>query len=201
MSLILEQSKRQHEILNVAGGILMVSGMNGLTIKNLSIQMNISESAICRYFKNKEEIITAMLEKLANSMENELANCIRVSDPPQKRFKALFHAQFSFFQNHQHMVIAIFSEGLLMESNYTKNQIVKLLNLNMKYLMPILMEGQQKGVFINTITTEELMHIVMGAFRFRMLKWRIANFQFNINRYGGFMIQSLLTVIKRNECR
>jgi hypothetical protein len=120
-----------------------------------------------------------------------------VSDFPQKRFKALFHTQFAFFHKHQHLVIAIFSEGLLMENQYINIAIIKLLNLNMKYLMPILMEGQQKGDFINNITTEELMHIVMGAFRFRMLKWRIANFQFDINRYGGFMIQSLLTIITR----
>ncbi|HEY8661452.1 MAG TPA: hypothetical protein VIL78_20625 [Hanamia sp.] len=42
------------------------------------------------------------------------------------------------------------------------------------------MEGQQKGVFTNLITIEELMHIVMGTFRLQMFKWRIANFKFTL---------------------
>jgi hypothetical protein len=62
--------------------------------------------------------------------------------------------------------------------------------------MPIIMEGQQKGVFTNAITTEEIMHIVMGTFKLQMFKWRIANFQFDINRIGDNMIQSILTLIK-----
>lgn len=63
--------------------------------------------------------------------------------------------------------------------------------------MPVIMEGQQKGIFTNAITTEELMHIVMGTFRLQMFKWRIADFQFDIKRNGDNMLQSILTLIKK----
>lgn len=66
----------------------------------------------------------------------------------------------------------------------------------MKHLKPIILEGQQKKIFTNTITSDELMHIVMGTFRLQMFKWRIANFQFDIERNGHNMIQALLTLIK-----
>jgi len=58
------------------------------------------------------------------------------------------------------------------------------------------MEGQQKGVFTNAVTTEELIHIVMGTFRLQMFKWRIANFKFDIKRNGDNMLQSILILIK-----
>ena len=66
----------------------------------------------------------------------------------------------------------------------------------MKHLMPIILEGQQKKVFTDAITSDELIHIVMGTFRLQMFKWRIANFQFDIIRNGDSMIQSVLTLIK-----
>ena len=66
----------------------------------------------------------------------------------------------------------------------------------MKYLMPIIMEGQQKGVFTNAIATEELMHIIIASFRLQMFKWRLANFEFDILQSGNNMIQSILTVVK-----
>ena len=42
--------------------------------------------------------------------------------------------------------------------------------------MPIILEGQQKKVFTNSITSDELIQIVMGTFRLQMFKWRVANF-------------------------
>jgi hypothetical protein len=50
--------------------------------------------------------------------------------------------------------------------------------------MPIILEGQQKKVFTNSITSDELIHIIMGTFRLQMFKWRVANFQFDIIRNG-----------------
>ncbi len=50
--------------------------------------------------------------------------------------------------------------------------------------------------FTNTITTEEMMHIIMGSFRLQMFKWRIANFQFDIQRQGVAMLHAISTLIK-----
>jgi hypothetical protein len=82
------------------------------------------------------------------------------------------------------------------QSQVINEALLKLMNVKIKQLMPIIMEGQQKGAFTNTITTDELMHIIMGTFKLQMFKWRIANFEFDINRSGDNMVQSILTLIK-----
>jgi hypothetical protein len=69
------------------------------------------------------------------------------------------------------------------------------MGVKIKHLLPIILEGQQKNVFTNTITSDELMHIVMGTFRLQMYKWRVANFEFDIIRNGNNMIQSILSII------
>jgi hypothetical protein len=82
------------------------------------------------------------------------------------------------------------------QSQVINEALLKLMNVKIKQLMPIIMEGQQKGAFTNTITTDELMHIIMGTFKLQMFKWRIANFEFDIKRSGDNMVQSILTLIK-----
>jgi AcrR family transcriptional regulator len=186
---------RQLEIIEAAGKILTSSGVSGLTIKNLAKEMQFSESAIYRHFKSKEEIIVAMLNYLADSIDERLSNLNRTADPEAK-FTAMFDEQFRFFKDNPHFVVAVFSDGLMEESQLINETILKLMNVKMKHLMPIMMEGQQKGIFTNAITAEELIHIVMGTFKLQMFKWRIANFQFDINRIGGNMVQSILTLIK-----
>jgi len=186
---------RQLEIIEAAGKILTVSGVSGLTIKNLAKEMQFSESAIYRHFKSKEDIIVAMLNYLADSTDERLSN-LNSSSGPEETFKALFREQFRFFNDSPHFVVAVFSDGLMEESQLINQNILKLMNVKIKHLMPIIMEGQQKGIFTNAITTDELMHIIMGTFKLQMFKWRIANFQFDIKRNGDNMVQSILTLIK-----
>ncbi len=190
-----ELSERQLEIVEAAGRILTSSGVSGLTIKNLAKEMKFSESAIYRHFTSKEEIIIAMLTFLAESIDQRLSNIIGSSDPKDK-FIAMFREQFRFFDLHPHFVVAVFSDGLMEETQRINDAILNLINVKMKHLMPVIMEGQQKGIYTNALTAEELTHIIMGAFKLQMFKWRIANFQFDIIRIGENMIQSILTLIK-----
>ncbi len=187
---------RQLEIIEAAGKILTSSGVSGLTIKNLAKEMQFSESAIYRHFTSKEEIILAMLEYLAITIEERLQNAIRATDEPEAKFTTMFQSQFAFFENQRHFVVAVFSDGLLKESQSINEAILKLLGIIVKNLFPILLEGQQKGVFSNSVPLEDLMYILMGTFRLQMFRWRLEDFQFDINEAGNKMIQSVLTLIK-----
>ena len=189
---------RQLEIIEAAGKILTASGVSGLTIKNLAKEMQFSESAIYRHFKSKEDIIIAMLNYLADNIDKRLAN-LDSSLTPEEKFKALFAEQFRFFKLNPHFVVAVFSDGLMEESQVINEALLKLMNVKIKHLMPVIMEGQQKGIFTNAITTDELMHIIMGTFKLQMFKWRIANFEFDIKRSGDNMEQSILTLIKNKQ--
>ncbi len=192
---ILEITDRQLEIIEAAGKILTKSGVGGLTIKNLAKEMHFSESAIYRHFESKEEIIIALLEYLAETLDSRF-NSVSSSYSPEEKFTAIFRNQLLFFKENPHFCVAVFSDGLLEESERINQTILKIMTVIMTHLMPIIMEGQQKKVFTTAITTEELMHIVLGTFRLQMFKWRIAGFQFDIFRNGENMIQSLLTLIK-----
>ncbi len=189
-------SDRQFEIIEAAGKILTTSGISGLTIKNLAKEMKFSESAIYRHFTSKEEIIIVLLEYLADNMDERYTKVISNEQSPVEKFTILFQNQFSFFKKNPHFVVAVFSDGLMEESQRINETITKIMSVKMKHLMPIILEGQQKNVFTNSITSDELIHIVMGTFRLQMYKWRVANFQFDIFRNGDNMIHSILTLIK-----
>ena len=158
--------------------------------------MKFSESAIYRHFNSKEEIIIGLLEYRAGNMDQRYSTAITADQSPVEKFRALFESQLSFFKNNPHFVVAVFSDGLMEASERINETILKIMAVIMKHLAPIVNEGQLKGVFTNAITTEELVHIVMGTFRLQMYKWRVARFQFDIERNGENMIQALLTIIK-----
>ncbi|MCB9186467.1 MAG: TetR/AcrR family transcriptional regulator [Flavobacteriales bacterium] len=192
----MEITDRQMEIIEAAGKILTTSGINGLTTKNVAAEMKFTESAIYRHFKSKEDIIVAMLHYLAETMDARLSDAVSAASGPEERFKALFRSQYRFFKAEPHFVVAVFSDGLMEQSERINDAILKIMATVMRQLMPIVMEGQQKQVFTNAISAEELLHIVLGTFRLQMFKWRVANFGFDIDRQSENMIAALLTLIK-----
>lgn len=189
-------SDRQLEIIESAGRILTNSGLSGLTTKNLAKEMGFSEAAIYRHFASKEAIIIAMLEFLGEDMDQRLGAAVDANSSSEEKFRALFKNQFKFFSANPHFVVAVFSDGLLEESGKINQAILNIMQVKMKHLMPIVIEGQQNGAFTQLITSDELVHIVMGSFRLQMFKWRISNFQFDIQRKGQNMLEALLTIIK-----
>lgn len=189
-------SIRQFEIIEAAGKILTSSGVSGLTIKNLAKEMKFSESAIYRHFPSKEEIIVALLEYLANNMDKRYSEAITNEFTIEEKFTTLFQNQIEFFNKNPHFVVAVFSDGLLEESQRINGTISNIMAVKMKHLLPILKEGQKNKIFTNAVKAEDLIQIVMGTFRFKMYKWRVANFQYDIIKDGDIMIKSILSLIK-----
>ena len=189
-------TKRQFEIIEAASRLLTISGVSGLTIKNLAKEMEFSESAIYRHFTSKEEIIIALLAYLANDMDERYSNVIVLADSPIDKFIALFKNHLLFFEKNSHFVVAVFSDGLMEESQRINEIVSKIMAVMMKHLIPIILEGQQKNIFTDSIPAEVMVNIVMGAFRLQMFKWRASNFKFNIIENGENLVQSILTLIK-----
>lgn len=194
--MVAEISERQFEIIEAAGRILTKSGVSGLTIKNLAKEMQFSESAIYRHFTSKEEVIVDMLDYLAENMDKRYMSVVKKTETAKENFISIFQSQFSFFSENPHFVVAVFSDGLMEESHRVNQTIFKIMQIKMKHLLPIIMQGQTEGTFTNAITTEEIAQVVMGTIRLQMFKWRIANFEFDIIRAGNNVIQSLLSLIE-----
>ncbi len=189
-------SNRQAEIIAASGRILMEKGIKGLTTKCLADEMNFSESAIYRHFKNKDDIIILLLHELGTSTEARLKTVISKTKTPEENIRAIFKSQFTFFQENPHYVIAILSESLLDSSDAIKNELFKIMQFITKILTHEIELGKKHGHFIKEIQTTELVHIIVGSFRLCMFKWKLSNFKLDIEKEGLKIIDSILLLLK-----
>lgn len=192
-----ELSNRQLEIIEVSGKILIEKGIKGLTTKTVASIMNFSESAIYRHFKSKEEILVALLSLLKQNMNKRLKAEIKAENTAAENFKAVFTSQFNYFEKNPHFVVAVLSEGLIDESKEIKAIILQLMQNKMQLLAQIIEQGKQTNEFTTEISTEDLLPIILGSFRFQMLKWKLSGFQYDISIEGNKIIDNLLALIQK----
>jgi len=190
-------SEKQQAIIEVSGKILMEKGILGLTTKNLALEMNFSESALYRHFKNKEEIVLLLIQYLSNNINVRFDNILNSDRNTEEKFIELFKSQFSFFNKNPHFIVIILSDGLMDNSVEVKNSILKLIQLNAISYKTVVLEGQKSKLFNPEIDTDDLVLFAMGTFRLQMLKWKLSDFSFDIEAQGLKTMINLITLLKK----
>lgn len=189
-------TERQLELITAAGKILSINGVHGLTIKNLAKEMQFSESAVYRHFKSKEEIILTLLEYLAREIDIKYKNTVNPNYTPIENLNALFNAQFSYFKANPFFVDAVFSDSLLENKSEINKAVMKIMAVKKNHLLKIISAGIKDGSFNNQLNEEEYAHIIMGAIRLLMFKWKVSEFSFDIEEQGNAVLSSLIKLIK-----
>ncbi|MBK8711123.1 MAG: TetR/AcrR family transcriptional regulator [Niastella sp.] len=192
----MEIKERQLEIITAAGEILTEHGLAQLTTKRLASKMGFSESALYRHFSSKEEILVTMLQYLASDMDNRLKQSLQHVEAPDLHLKTVLGNQFDFFKRNPHFLVAIFSEGLMEDSEIVKESILQIMHIKKFHLHKIIKKGQADGTFTKELTADELVHIIMGSFRLHLLQWWFSGQSFDVKQKGEKLINNLLTLIK-----
>jgi len=189
-------TERQIEIMEASGKVLMAKGITGLTTKNLAKEMGFSESALYRHFKDKEGIVTLLIQYLAENINTRFEE-IQISRlNEEEKYLLLFKNQFKFFKKNPHFIVIVLSDCLIDSSETIKLNIEKLMQGNAKALHKLITDGQKANIFNSTIHVDYLVHYIMGAFRLQMLKWKMNNFSSDIEKIGMKTMTNLLLLIK-----
>ncbi len=190
-------TNRQIEIIETAGKLLMAKGVKGLTTKNLSIELGFSESALYRHFRNKEDIVVLLINYLESNIKERLQPIYENTNlTSSEKLLSIFNSQFTFFQQNPHFIIAILSEGLFNETDKINASILKVINYKLQLLSSIIDEGKKEGVIKTSMTTEEMVHIIVGSFRMMMLKWKFSGFQLDLITNGNSIMNTTINLLK-----
>jgi len=190
-------SDKQQAIIEASGKILMENGVLGLTTKNLALEMNFSESALYRHFKNKEEIILLLIKYLSNNINERFENILNADINPEEKYIQLFKSQFEFFNKNPHFIVIVLSDGLMDNSVVIKNEVLKLIQTNATCYKKVIIQGQNSKIFNQEIGADDLVNFAMGTFRLQMLKWKLSNFSLDLETEGLKTMIKLLNLFKK----
>ncbi len=188
---------RQIEIINKSIDIIATKGIQGLTIKNLSKEIGISEPAIYRHFESKTDILLAILkifEEMSSFMDDVLKDS---SDTAIGKIEFMFTNIIEIFSNEPSHISVIFSEEVFKNEEILKNKIVEIMNTKEKTIEDILLEGQNKGEVRDDIDNKTLALIVMGSLRFMVKQADLRNKHENLKKESQKLIDGLRLILKK----
>jgi AcrR family transcriptional regulator len=190
-------SKRQQEIIETSIELIAEKGIQGLTIKNLSKAIGISEPGIYRHFESKTEILVTILDNFRD-MAAMLSGLMQHSeDSAINNISFMFNKMVETFVETPSLVAVIFSEEIFKNEEILNNKIVEILNLNEQTIEKILLKGQQQGNVRDDIDEKSLALLVMGSLRLMVKRWDLNKHNFNLQEEGSILLKAIKTLISK----
>ncbi len=190
-------TKRQQEIIDKSVRIIATRGIQGLTIKNLSKEIGISEPAIYRHFESKTDILLAILQNFKEIIASVNKELKQINEPAVKKIEILFSRIINIFIQTPSPISVIFSEEIFKNEKVLKNTIVEIMNENERNIEIILKEGQKKREIRNDIDHKILAVIVMGSLRFVIKQWDLKNQHENLGKEGEKLMKGLKKMLEK----
>lgn len=191
------QTERQQEIISIALDLINEKGIQGLTIKNLSKKLGITEPAIYRHFENKIQILVALLDLLKKNTNGIFQAELNSDEPAVHKIERLFEKHFKSFAEMPSLASVVFSEEIFRNEEKLISKISEVIDHNNKTLLAILTEGQQNDEIRNDIVAGHLVIFIMGALRLFVKRWQFSGFAFNLEKEGAKLIESVKRIISK----
>jgi len=189
-----EFTERQKEIINASLEIIAESGIQNLTIKNLSKKIGLVESAIYRHYESKTHILIALLDSISEqSNSNEIKEIDSVFEILERR---LGH-HFSTFTEKPALVSVVFAEDLFQNEPTLVEKTRLKVEKSIFDLSALIQKGQQSAEIRSDINPETLSIMINGSVRMLVKQWRMSEYSFDLIQRGKDLISSFKLILKK----
>lgn len=189
-------TERQIEIIEAATKRIDEHGIQDLTIKTLAADLDLSEAALYRHFKSKNEILHGLLIYFIEETKDRLEKIISnksISAP--ELLKAIFNSQLKTFVAKPSIVSVIFSESIFQFNKELSDTVSSLMKLMQGVIEQTVKKGQDEGTLNKTLGVSTTTTIIMGGMRITVLKWKISGHKTNLIKDGNSVLAGILKLI------
>ncbi len=191
-------TERQIEIMEAATLRIDKFGIQELTIKNLASDLSLSEAALYRHFKSKNEILLGLLTYFILEMNERLAVIIEDKElQPSELLKKVFVSQLNTFVQKPAIVSVIFSEGIFQFNKELSDKVSTMMALMQNNIHALVTRGQNEGVYGKLLGADTITTIIMGSMRMVVLKWKLSGNKSNLVNDGKNVLNGLLKMLEK----
>lgn len=192
-----EFSERQIEIMEAATARIDKYGIQKMTIKNLAEDIGISEPALYRHFKSKNDILSGLLTYFKLQIESRV-EAIHAEPHPNNcdELREIFNSHLSAFTDNPAIVSVIFSENIFHFNKELRTKVAEIMDLMQGYVHRNVAEGQECGHYHSMIDPKTLTTIIVGSMRMTVLKWKLTGHKSNLLEDGRSVLEGILRMIE-----
>lgn len=190
-----EFTKRQEEIISNAITIIDDKGIQGLTIKNLSKEIGVTEGAIYRHFNNKQQILVSVLSRFEHNIKELEKRVMSQEESTPEKIASILHYLRNMFEKNPAIVSVIFAEEIFKNDKHLEAKITDIIHFNHNFFSRIIREGKERGEVREELDESMIVNHIIGSFRLMVKMWKLGGFSVSLKQGVDDLLSYLKTTI------
>jgi AcrR family transcriptional regulator len=181
--------KRKDKILISAMELMDIGGLNAVTTKRIAEMQGVTEPALYRQYKGKQDIINHMIDEFG-SYDQKIINTIRESDMSGEEAIIFYVQRFSeLYQNYSELTTIMYSMDIYRYNEDTNKRMTEIYMNKLGFLEDIISKGIIDGSIKTNYEANVLASIINGLIFSVVYEWRLKEKEY-------LLVDKLLVVIK-----
>ncbi len=188
---------KKEKILETAIKIIDEEGFSALSMKRVGELVGITEPAVYRYFKSKENLINEIFTKII-SIHKRITEKYSDTEDELLKIEEILTSQLEYYEKNREITAVIFSLDAFSYSPTIKKNITKIMKEREILMVSLIRRAQEKGI-IKKIHPNHITKMIAGSIMLLVVSWRTENYSFSLLERGKELIESIKSIIKEEE--
>ncbi len=188
---------KKEKILEAAIKIIDEEGFSALSMKRVGELVGITEPAVYRYFKSKENLINEIFTKII-SIHKSITEKYSDTEDELLKIEEILTSQLEYYEENREITAIIFSLDAFSYSPTIKENITKIMKEREFLMVSLIKKAQEKGI-IKKIHPNHITKMIAGSIMLLVVSWRTENYSFSLLERGKELIESIKSIIKEEE--
>jgi len=182
---------RQQQILDTAMRLISEGGVQGLTMRQMALALDLSEAALYRHFASKQAILAGLLELFEAQVHDLATQNLQGRQGGMRRF---FMELLERLEKNPVWSSVIFSEEIFQNEAALAERVSAI----MDYVEKSLCEHAASLKLEKSIPPRHVAWMFLGSVRLLVTRWRLSRFGFSLTSEGAEMLGSLCHLFHLN---
>lgn len=171
---------RRDQIAEAALRIVYSDGIRALSVATVAKNVGIVPSAVYRHYKNKDELITTVYQRIQTHLNSLFQKIIILDTDPVEKLRLLLTQHIEMICSNSAIAGVVYSEENLGGTPEKQEQLYNIIQDLVANIATIVADGQKKGAIREDIPAENIAVSFLGMIQPATLIWNLNDGKFDL---------------------
>ena len=182
---------RRAQIVRAASRIVADQGMASLTIQGLATEVGVSEGAIYRHFKSKDDILLAMVNEIESNLNRVISDSAGSEESALDQLRRLLQRHFSSLERRNAVSFVVIAEAMCFADQRVKQAARQMVEHYLDTIAAILKDGAAKGELDSGVDTKAAALMFFGMIQASVTLWSFSNRAHPLSQHSAALWEML----------
>ena len=191
----MESSQRKEQITSITINIIGEEGLAGLTVAKIAEKAEVSEAALYKHFKGKEEIIEHCIELIAKRLVGTIKSLASEKSGAIEILTSIYNTHINHIQVNKGVPRIIYTSEIHSQISF-RTKLFTIIESYLNKIENIIKDGQKENHISQTVSPARAARRFLSIIQFASFRYSLSGFDKEIIEEGNEQLQEFLQSLK-----